>query len=159
MLLFKPEHVPLILDGTKTQSRRLWWDKKKNQLAEHSRCKVDAIHMAKTMMLSRKYFAKLKILRVWKEKLGDISREDAIAEGYKDGNDYLQAFFRINKIGRRAHERLPYLEGMVWCVEWELSKSCDLCGIFHRCVGDGFNYCKDPEIKEQWVPDVRGYST
>jgi hypothetical protein len=111
MLLFIPEHVPMILDGTKTQTRRIW---------KRKRCNVGAIHLAKTMMLSKEYFAKLNILRVWQEPLGDISRADAIAEGYKDGNDYLNAFFTINKIGPFFHNRISYLEGLVWCVEFKL---------------------------------------
>ncbi len=111
MLLFKPEHVPLILNGTKTQTRRIW---------KRKRCNVGAVHLAKTMMLSKDYFAKLKILRVWEERLGDISQADAIAEGYQDGNDYLNAFFTINKIGDTFHDRIIWLKGLVWCVEFEL---------------------------------------
>lgn len=119
MLLFKPEHVKLIKEGIKTQSRRLWIDKKTGKLREKPRCKVGSIHLAKTKMLSKEYFAKLPIERVWRELLGDISKKDAIAEGYKDGNDYLRAFFIINKIPLKAKNMIPYLESDVWCIEWD----------------------------------------
>lgn len=111
MLLFKPEHVPLILNGTKTQSRRIW--KKK-------RCNVGSIHLAKTKMLSKEYFAKLKILKVWQERLMDISEEDAKKEGYKSIVDYNHAFFKINKVPQNIRERIRILENYVWCIEFEV---------------------------------------
>jgi len=120
MLLFKPEHVPLILEGRKIQTRRLWLDKKTKKARDQPRCKVGAIHLAKTQMLSKEYFAKLKIIRVWKEPLGDISQQDAIEEGYIDGNNYLNAFFEINGIKEGFHNRIGYLEGDVWCVEFKV---------------------------------------
>lgn len=88
MLLFKPEHVPLILGGTKTQTRRLG----------KRRWNIGAIHKAKTQMLSKEYFALLEILDVYQERLFDISDKDAIEEGYQGRIDYLRAFARINKL-------------------------------------------------------------
>jgi hypothetical protein len=72
MLLFKPEHVPLILEKTKTETRRIW---------KKRRCKVGSIHKAKTQMLSKEYFAKLKILDCHKEEFRCITEEGAKAEG------------------------------------------------------------------------------
>ena len=87
MLLFKPIHVPLILSGEKVQTRRSW---------KKARAKVGAIHLAKIKMLSKEYFARLLILAVYEERLGDISEEDARAEGYQTKYAYLVAFQEIN---------------------------------------------------------------
>ncbi|MCK9571192.1 ASCH domain-containing protein [Candidatus Pacearchaeota archaeon] len=104
MLLFKPEHVAPILAGTKTQTRRIWARKHAN---------VGAIHLAKTKMLSKEYFAKLEILDVYQEDLLDISDEDAKAEGYLSRDEYLVAFCRINKLGLGDLDNL-----MVWVVRF-----------------------------------------
>jgi hypothetical protein len=89
MLLFKPEHQEPILSRTKTQTRRVWKKKRAN---------VGSIHLAKTKMLSKEYFAKLEIQAVYQERLIDISEEDAIAEGYPDSATYLTKFCEINKL-------------------------------------------------------------
>ena len=88
MILFKPEHVEPILNGTKTQTRRTW---------KKPRAKVGSIHLAKRKMLFKEYFARLEILAVYQERLGNISEEDAQAEGYPSKAAYLEAFARINK--------------------------------------------------------------
>ena len=94
MILFRPEHVEPILSGTKTQTRRIW---------KKPRAKVGSIHLAKTKMLSKDYFARLRILAVYRETLGEISDEDARSEGYADRESYLAAFFRINRIVPADH--------------------------------------------------------
>ena len=104
MLLFKPEHVGPILAGTKTQTRRIW---------KKHRAKVGSIHLAKTKMLSREYFAPLEILDVYQERLGDISEEDARAEGYAGAAAYLEAFRKINCL-----ENLPDI--MVYVVKFRV---------------------------------------
>lgn len=88
MILFQQEHILPILDGTKTQTRRIW---------KRPRAKVGSIHLAKTKMLSKEYFARLEILAVGQERLGDITDEDANAEGYRSALAYLFAFQKINK--------------------------------------------------------------
>ena len=120
MLLFKREHVPLILDGTKTETRRLWIDKKTSKARVKPRCLVDKIHLAKTKMLSKEYFAKLLIKKVWKEPLGDITDEGAIREGYKNREVYLVAFFEINEIIDIV-EKVYALENELWVVRFELN--------------------------------------
>lgn len=89
MILFKPEHVAPILAGTKTQTRRIW---------KKPRAKVGAIHLAKTKMLSKEYFARLEILEVYQERLINISDDDANAEGYAGADAYLDAFCKINHL-------------------------------------------------------------
>jgi len=66
-LLFKPEHVGLILSGRKTQTRRVW---------KKSRAKVGAVHKAKTALFSPDHFALIRITGLRRERLGDIILED-----------------------------------------------------------------------------------
>jgi hypothetical protein len=87
VLLFKPEHVPLILDDTKTETRRIW---------KKPRCKVGSIHKAKTKMLSKDYFALLSILDVHKEIFQCVDEEGAKAEGGYTREEYLKKFWEIN---------------------------------------------------------------
>jgi hypothetical protein len=96
MLLFKPEHIAPILAGTKTQTRRIWprW-----------RANVCSTQLAKTKMLSKEHFAKLYIFDRWEERLGDITEEDARAEGYNSREEYLAKFAEINV---KRIKKLPY---------------------------------------------------
>jgi len=102
MILFRQEHVEPILAGTKTQTRRTW---------AKPRARVGSIHLAKTRMLSTEFFARLEILAVYRERLGDISEEDAIAEGYPSRAEYFQAFARINRqrVGDDFDEQMVYV--------------------------------------------------
>lgn len=84
MILFKPEHVEPILRGQKTQTRRIG----------KKRWNVGSIHQAKLNYKSE-FFAMLHIKNVREEKLGDISEQDAIAEGYFSKAEYREAFERI----------------------------------------------------------------
>lgn len=87
MLLFKPEHVEPILTGGKTQTRRVW---------KKPRAKIESVHLAKTKMLSKAYFAKLRILDAHQERLGDITEADAQAEGGYTVDTFRQVWMLIN---------------------------------------------------------------
>ncbi len=89
MLLFKPEHQQPILDGMKTQTRRIW---------KKPRAKVGSVHLAKNKMMSKEYFARIEILAVYQERLIEITDDDARAEGYSNTEAYLTAFCRINHL-------------------------------------------------------------
>lgn len=105
MILFKPEHVGPILNGRKTQTRRL---------GKH-RWNVGAIHQARIRMLDKdSTFAHLRILDVGQEWLRSITDEDARAEGYDNGVEYIRAFERINP-------KAPY-NPVVWVVKFEAVK-------------------------------------
>jgi hypothetical protein len=87
MILFKPGHVAPILAGAKTQTRRIW-----------KKCRVNSgsIHLAKTKMISKDFFARLEILDTRRERLGEISESDATCEGYHSRLAFLIAFANIN---------------------------------------------------------------
>lgn len=89
MLLFKPEHVQPILLGQKTETRRIW---------KSQRVKIGSTQLAKTQMLSKDYFAKLTIVAVWQEKLGEITDDGAKREGYPNRELYLAKFAEINRV-------------------------------------------------------------
>lgn len=85
MILFKPEHVEPILSGCKTQTRR----------TGKLRWKVGAIRQAKTSYRKDSEFARLRIISVRQERLGDITHWDAVAEGYHSIAAYIEVFRRI----------------------------------------------------------------
>ena len=91
-ILFKPEFVPLILDGTKTQTRRIW---------KHGpRVKKGKIYQARTTTYGPP-FATLKVKRIWRQQLGDMTINEVWAEGFADYESFLAAFAEINGIGSR----------------------------------------------------------
>ncbi len=104
MILFKQEHVQPILEGRKTQTRRLG----------KKRWNVGAVHQARTKMLDPdSQFASLRILAVEQEPLGWIDDYGAKLEGYPSRDHYLQAWNRINGDTR--------LDTPVWVVEFEVA--------------------------------------
>jgi|GEM_PF-1306819 len=109
MILFKEQHMKAIQSGKKTQTRRLW---------KSARAKVGSVHLAKTRMLSEEYFAKLRILDVHQEKLGDITPEDAMKEGGYSVKEFQEIWAWINKGWD------PEL--MVYVVEFESIPDLDL---------------------------------
>jgi len=113
MLLFRPVHVPMILEGNprwKTQTRRLG----------KRRWRVGAVHQCATRLFDRSaVFASVRILRVWQERLGAISHEDANAEGYDTAHDFLVAFHEINRTRRTAAARVKAENSEVWAIEFD----------------------------------------
>jgi hypothetical protein len=107
MLLFKPEHVKPIDTGLKTQTRRTW---KKPRVTDGS------FQKAKTQMLSKNYFALLRITESpYQEKLRSISDADAYAEGGYTYQSYIDKFYEIYpKLDR---EQMAFL--WLWVVKFE----------------------------------------
>ncbi len=104
MILFKIEHGAAILDGRKTQTRRLG----------KKRWNVGAVHQCRTRMLDPvSTFARVEIVDVRTEWLWDISHDDAVAEGYTGIGTYLTAFYAINKMATDANP-------LVWVVSFAL---------------------------------------
>ena len=112
MILFKAVHVPLILADVKTQTRRLW--------PHGCRAKAGSVHWAQTKMLDPdSRFARLRILRVWQERLGGITQADSWAEGYPNAHEYLKAFHEINRVPLIAEKRVAVENTIVWVVSFE----------------------------------------
>ena len=86
-MLFKKEHIPMVLQGRKTQTRRT-----------HER----EWQVGKVYPFSDKLFGKpqgyVLITRKWKEPLGAISMEDVHKEGYNSLEEYQKVWERIYKM-------------------------------------------------------------
>lgn len=108
MLLFKPEHVDMILAGQKTQTRRLG----------KKRWKVGGVHACYTRPPFAKGgaepFCRVRIVKVQAELLWSITAEDAQREGYESAGQFTDAFWAIN---RRLWDEDP--NPLVWVVTFE----------------------------------------
>jgi uncharacterized protein YqfB (UPF0267 family) len=105
MILFKQvlRHPEMILRGQKTQTRRIGT----------KRWNVGAVHLAKTQMLSKQYFSKIRITNIREERLGYITLEDAQKEGCKSVEEYIDIWKWINK-------GVWDPELIVWVIDFEL---------------------------------------
>lgn len=79
-MMFKKDHIKKIKNGTKTATRRKWaWRMRKPDGGRHN----DGVYGAKTRIFQplskREVFYKVK--SVYKQKLGDMTEEDADKEG------------------------------------------------------------------------------
>lgn len=114
MILFREEHRQPILDDSKTQTRRLG----------KRRWNVGAIHQCYTRPAWVKPnpgtpFARVEIAAVRRERLGDISLEDARREGYASPAEYFKAFAAINgqTVPGPADDKTFYNQS-VWVVDF-----------------------------------------
>ena len=101
MIIFKPNHVKPILDGTKTQTRRIG-ARRWRQYAEHQ-CKTNRFGEP---------FAIVRIEDVRSQRLGDITMREARAEGGYDVRMFIDVWKEIHDIWD------PEL--VVWVVEFSL---------------------------------------
>jgi len=104
LFLFKDYFMNAIVMGRKTQTRR-------NH--KRPRAKVGVVHQCRTTLFG-KPFAHIKILRVWQERLGDISQEDVKAEGVwpLTPEEFIEGFMEVAK-GKVTRD------SMLWCYEFE----------------------------------------
>lgn len=86
-MLFKPEHKDMILRRSKTATRRVW---------KKPRVKEGGIYKAKLQMLSKDYFAKIKVSAVYKQALGEMDYVDALQEGYESLEEFKEIWIKIN---------------------------------------------------------------
>jgi len=120
MILFREEHVAPILDGRKTQTRRLG----------RKRWNVGSVHACYTKLPFTRggamSFCDVRILDVRQEHLRSISHEDALAEGYTGVGTFLYAFYEINRLALDA-------DPLVWVVEFGLLIPPAPCGDHRDC--------------------------
>ena len=86
-MLFKPEHKEMILEGKKTATRRAW---------KRPMVKVGGIYKCKLKMLSKDFFALIKVTKLYKQRLGMMSEGDALKEGYHSLDAFQDIWVRIN---------------------------------------------------------------
>ena len=86
-MLFKKEHKEMILSGTKTQTRRIW---------KRPMVKVGGIYKAKLKMMSKDYFAKIKVTKLYKQSLPDMTLEEIKKEGYNSYTEFMEIWKEIN---------------------------------------------------------------
>lgn len=87
MFLFKDYHKPMILARKKRATRR-WWEK--------SRANAGSVHQAKTGYRKEDMFAKIQIKEVYKQRLGDMTDEDARLEGHDNVESYKKEIIELN---------------------------------------------------------------
>lgn len=121
MIIFHPEHVQPILSGLKIKTRRMG----------KRRWNVNRVHKAKTAMVSRDYFALLRILTLHQEPLGAMTEKDALEEGGYTLSGYREAWERI-------YLRPWSPDLIVWVVQFErvfdLNEICRKCWQFNLPV-------------------------
>jgi len=112
-MLFTPGHIQKIKNSQKTQTRRrisrFKKGKKKGKVVPPKR--VGSIQPCKIWMFG-KTLCHVKILKRWCERLGDISREDAFAEGQYTPEEYISGLIEMydNTIDKNE---------VLWCYELE----------------------------------------
>ncbi len=79
---------------------------------EKSQGKARSVHLAKTEMLSKQFFASIRVLEVYQERLGDMTEQDAWEEGGYTLDEYKETFQRI--YGFWDDNRI------VWAVKFEI---------------------------------------
>ena len=89
-MLFKPVHVPMILSGRKTETRRGW---------KRPMVKVGGLYQAQTALYKPDtVFAHLRVLHMWKEQLYYITDRSIYNEGYDTRSAYYEVYREINRI-------------------------------------------------------------
>ena len=86
-MIFTKDNAFKILDGKKTQTRRMWLK---------PAVKVGNIYKAQLYSWREPWFAKIKVIRLWKWDGENISQEDAIAEGYGSPDEFMFHYLELN---------------------------------------------------------------
>jgi len=84
-MMFKRELLDLVISGRKTQTRR----RHKNLLKEKQKYVVK-----RNLYKNTEYYIQIK--KVYPQKLGDVSEEEARKEGFSGLNEFRDAWIRIN---------------------------------------------------------------
>ncbi len=94
-MLFKPEHVEMIKNGTKTQTRRNW-KRRMVKVYDPEHPERGGIYKVKTQMLSKDHHCKIRVTDVRREMLYGLTLEDAKKEGYNSIEEYEKVWEEIN---------------------------------------------------------------
>lgn len=86
MILFKREFVDPILSSAKTESRRRW----KRPLVREG-----GVYWAATGFRREDRFAKLRVKYVRRQRLGDVTEEDAKKEGCSSLEEFREVWRRV----------------------------------------------------------------
>lgn len=90
-MLFKPHHIEQIRAGEKTETRRDW-------SPNYNRPKIGSVHMAATEMFATDDDCDcyIRVLDVYRERLGDLDAESAEAEGGYTVDEFRDVWTDIN---------------------------------------------------------------
>jgi len=86
-MLFRMYHIGLIHEGIKTATRRNW---KKRMV------KVGGRYKMKTQLFSHISYGGIEVKKVYQQKLGDMTEEDAKKEGGYTLEEFRQVWKEIN---------------------------------------------------------------
>lgn len=87
-MLFKPHHINMIKSGIKTETRRNW---------KRKMVKVNGIYSVQIKMFQPKNECELiKVKYIFMQKLGDITQDQALKEGYNSIEQFKSIFEKIN---------------------------------------------------------------
>ena len=107
MILFKEPSAQLILRGEKSQARKLWARARAKEGAEH-------LLYRRPPLTGEKPFARILVTRVWKQRIGDMTADEALAEGWPDKAAWIEQFSEGRKFDR------PIDEVEVYALEFEV---------------------------------------
>jgi len=93
-----------VLSGEKTQTRRL----KRGRYQVGNTYAIQATRGGWPA-------GRIRMLRIWQQRLGTVSDQEAEAEGFKTVEEWLDVFCRVNACVGRIHPM-----DMVWGFEFEL---------------------------------------
>ncbi|MCJ2513450.1 MAG: ASCH domain-containing protein [Candidatus Thermoplasmatota archaeon] len=86
-MLFKDYHIEMIISGSKIETRRIW---------TKPHVKIGGIYPIQTKMFQKKNECKLiKVNYIFKQKLKDVTNDQADKEGYSNLNEFKKAFKNI----------------------------------------------------------------
>ncbi len=86
-MLFKDSMIKPIIDGVKTETRRVW---SRRMVRENN------IYKAMTNYSRNSIFALIKIVYIRRERLGDIDEDSARKEGYRSVKEFVREWNNIH---------------------------------------------------------------
>ena len=107
MILFREPSAQLILRGEKSQARKLWARARAKEGAEH-------FLYRRPPMTGEKPFARILVTRVWKQRIGEMTDDEARAEGWPDTASWVSQFIEGKKLDR------PIDQVEVYALEFEV---------------------------------------